>query len=637
MEFQVLWQDGTQQNAMSVHQMNDIYRLDRIAMDRLRLPYQAGCGIHLSHGFQSPYLRRGLQANSHRSYDPALIECGSWRRDVIVGLQLLCAARLRSKVGLERGRPRSVPCRPFLSQRFVMTCLEVRLLGFPSLRLDGRGIEIALRRGLALVAYLADARAPVGRDHMASLLWPEADAEASRSRLRHTLHKLRIAFGIDVIEADRASLALAPSIEVQIDAHLFESACTGGALNEAVGLYSGNFLEGLSIEGCAAFEEWAFFRREALRSRFVQALERLIERELVDGSPRAAIAAATRLVGLDPLSESAHRHLIDAHLKAGDRAAAERQYATCARLLKAELGVEPDEQTRASLVAPRAAWSGSSARTYYAVGGNGLHIAYQVVGSGQPDIVFVPGFVSHVERIWDEPRCRALLSTLAQTGRLILFDRRGVGLSDRVGAPPTVQATAEDLETVMNAAGCKRALLIGASEGGPGCVHFAAQYPQRLSGLVLYGSLAKGSRTSEYPFALTREQYDVWLRRLIRNWGGPAEISTFAPSLVGDALAENWWAGLLRAASSPGAIKAVLESLRDTDVRSLLPAIVTPTLVLHRRNDRAVRIDAGRHLSDGIACARFVELEGDDHWLWAGNQHQFLEEFVSFVRHLECR
>ena len=266
-----------------------------------------------------------------------------------------------------------------------------------------------------------------------------------------------------------------------------------------------------------------------------------------------------------------------------------------------------------------------------------LHIAYQVVGSGPPDIVLVPGFVSHVERVWDEPRSRAFFMALSEMGRLILFDRRGVGLSDRVGAPPTVEATAEDLTTTIDAAGCRRVLLIGASEGGPACIHFAARHPERLAGLVLYGSLAKGSRTLDYPYALTHKQYDLWLRRLMRDWGGPAEIATFAPSLVGDGQAENWWAGLLRAASSPGAITAVLESLRDTDVRSQLPLIATPTLVLHRRGDRAVRIEAGRHLAGAIPGAQLVELVGDDHWLWAGDQHCALEQIRTFVRRLKGR
>jgi DNA-binding SARP family transcriptional activator/pimeloyl-ACP methyl ester carboxylesterase len=516
-----------------------------------------------------------------------------------------------------------------------MTCLEAQLLGFPSLRLDGRSVDLTLRKGLALIAYLADARAPVGRDHVAGLLWPDADADAARGRLRRTLHKIGAAFAAEVIEADRSSLALAPAIEAHIDTHDFEAACAAGQLHAALRLYRGDFLQGLSLNGCADFEEWAFFRREALRSRLVQVLERLIERELGAGDARAAVAAAARLVGLDPLSESAQRHLIGAHLRAGDRAAAERQYEACARLLQAELGVAPDAQTQALLASPLVE-EPPGTRTRYAERG-GLHIAYQVLGSGPVDIVMAPGFVSHVERIWDEPRSRAVLMALSRMGRLIIFDRRGVGLSDRVGAPPTVEATAEDLATAMDAAGCRRVLLIGASEGGPGCIHFAAHHPERLAGLVLYGSLAKGSRTPDYPFVLTHAQYGIWLQRLIRDWGGPAEIATFAPSLVGDALAERWWAGLLRAASSPGAIKAVLESLRDTDVRRLLPRIATPTLVLHRRGDRAVRIEAGRHLAGTIPGARLIELDGDDHWLWAGDQRRVVEQIEAFVRHIASR
>ena len=504
------------------------------------------------------------------------------------------------------------------------------------MRLDGRGVDMTLRKGLGLLAYLADARTPVGRDHMAGLLWPEADADAARGRLRRTLHKIRVAFPLDVIDADRTTLALAPSIEARVDTHAFEAACVAGELNEVLRLYTGDFLQGLSIEGCAAFEEWAFFRREALRSRLVQALERLIERELAAGDPRAAIAAATRLVGLDPLSESAQRHLISAQLRAGDRAAAERQYEACARLLESDLGIAPDAHTRALLATMSVDVPISGARTRYAER-RGLHIAYQVVGTGPPDIVWVPGFVSHVERNWDEPRSRGFLTALSQMGRLILFDRRGIGLSDRIGAPPTVEATAEDLMTTIDAAGCRRVLLIGASEGGPVCIHFAAGHPERLAGLVLYGSLAKGSRTPDYPFALTHEQYDLWLRRLMRDWGGPADLATFAPSLVGDGQVEHWWAGLLRAASSPGAVRAVLESLRDTDVRPLLPLIAAPTLVLHRRGDRAVRIEAGRHLAGAIPGARLVELSGDDHWLWAGNRHCVLEQIRTFVRHLEGR
>ena len=184
---------------------------------------------------------------------------------------------------------------------------------------------------------------------------------------------------------------------------------------------------------------------------------------------------------------------------------------------------------------------------------------------------------------------------------------------------------------MLDAASSRRVVLFGASEGGPACIKFAADHPDRVAGLILFASLAKGSATPDYPHALHTDQYDMWLQQLVTVWGGPAGIETFAPSLSGDAQARAWWAGLLRAASSPGAIKGVLEALRDADVRHLLGRISAPTLVLHRRGDRAVRIGAGRHLASHIAHARFVELDGSDHWVFAGDQQPVLASIKQFV------
>src|SRR5258705_1023112 len=179
-------------------------------------------------------------------------------------------------------------------------------------------------------------------------------------------------------------------------------------------------------------------------------------------------------------------------------------------------------------------------------------------------------------------------------GRLILLDRRGVGLSDRVGFAPSVDATAQDISTVLAAAGSRRVVLFGASEGGPACIKFAVDHPNRVAGLILFASLAKGTATHDYPHALQASQYDMWLQQLVAVWGGPAGIETFAPSLSGDPQERTWWAGLLRAASSPGAIKGVVEALRDMDGRDLLGRISAPTLGVHRHGDRAGRLGAGR-------------------------------------------
>ncbi|WP_054312227.1 alpha/beta hydrolase [Mesorhizobium sp. 1M-11] len=509
-----------------------------------------------------------------------------------------------------------------------MERLEFRLLGFPEFRMNGRRVSLALRKAAALLIFLAEAGGSVSRETAATLLWPEADEETARARLRRTLYKIRVAFRGELVAASGTTLNLQPALSVEVDTRAFEHACDRGSLETAVNTYTGDFLAGFALEGCQEFEEWAFFRREALRSRLTQALERLIETRIAAGDARTAIVHATRLVGLDPLSESAHRHLIRAHLAAGDRAAAERQLEACARHLRDELGVPLDPATVALLQGPGKATE--APRTRY-VEVEGIHLAYQTVGDGPLDIVLVPGFVSHVERIWEDSRCRSWIAAVSRIGRLILFDRRGVGLSDRVGARPTVDATAKDILAVMDAAGSRRALLVGSSEGGPGCIRFAVDHPDRLVGLVLWGSLAKGSRTRDYTCALTHEQYDLWRRRLIANWGGPAEIETFAPSLVGDRQAEAWWAGLLRAASSPGAVTGVLEALRDTDVRHLLARISVPTTVLHRSGDRAVLAESGRFLAAKIPGGRFVEVAGDDHWFWVGDQTPLLRAIGEFA------
>ena len=511
-----------------------------------------------------------------------------------------------------------------------MALLSVQALGFPQIRRDDRPCALALRKGLALLVYLAEAKGSVGRDVVATMLWPEGGEEVVRARLRRLLHRLQMVLGDEVLAIDRSSLRWSAATDLQVDAQLFEQACDDGEFERACDLYSGDFLDGFTPGDCPQFDEWAFFRREALRGRVIQALERVVQDKHAAGDYAAAAAHAGRLVALDPLSEVYGRHLIRNLLLAGDRATAQRHFEGMKQRLHDELQVDPEWETSALLDAGTTLPSENPPSTRY-VSGDGVHLAFQTYGTGRMDVLLLPGFVSHVERLWEEPRCRAFLSSLASMGRLILLDRRGVGLSDRIGFNPGVDATAQDIGTVLDAAGSRQVVLFGASEGGPACIKFAVDHPHRVAGLMLFASLAKGAATHDYPHALQASQFDVWLQQLVTEWGGPAGIETFAPSLSGDAQSRAWWAGLLRAASSPGAIKGVLEALRDMDVRHLLGRISVPTLVLHRRSDRAVRIGAGRHLASQIANARFIELEGADHWPFAGDQQPVLDNIKQFV------
>jgi DNA-binding SARP family transcriptional activator/pimeloyl-ACP methyl ester carboxylesterase len=514
-----------------------------------------------------------------------------------------------------------------------MALFSVRTLGFPEIRRDGRLCPLALRKGLALLIYLAEAKGPVGRDVVATMLWPESCEDVVRARLRRLLHRLQLTLGADVLTTDRSSVRWSSATELLLDSQLFEQACDRGEFEWACRHYPGDFLQGFSPGECPQFDEWAFFRREALRGRAIQALERVVNDRNAAGDYAAAAAHAGRLVEFDPLSEVYGRHLIRNLLLAGDRGTAERHLEALTQRLRDELDVAPETETRALLNAGATLPIENPPATRYVSGGD-VHLAFQTYGAGRIDVLVLPGFVSHVERVWEEPRCRAFLSSLAEMGRLILLDRRGVGLSDRVGFNPSVDATSQDIGTVLDGAGSRRVVLFGASEGGPACIKFAADHPDRVAGLILFGSLAKGSAAPDYPHALQASQYDVWLQRLVAVWGGPAGIETFAPSLSGDPQARAWWAGLLRAASSPGAIKGVLEALRDMDVRHLLGRVTVPTLVLHRHGDRAVRVGAGRHLASHIAQARFVELDGADHWVFAGDQQPVLASIKQFASSL---
>lgn len=514
-----------------------------------------------------------------------------------------------------------------------MTGFSLQTLGFPAIYGDDHPIKLNLRKGLALLIYLAEAQGAVARDVLATLLWPESPRETARARLRRMLHRIELALGQQIFETDRTSVRWSSAVELKVDSHLFESACDRGAFEEACLCYRGDFLAGFSLADCPEFDDWAFYRREALRGRLMHGLERLVQDKNAAGEHFAATAYAGRLVELDPPSEVYGRHLIRSLLLAGDRSSAERHHTALTQRLREELGVAPEAETEA-LMDPAAARLDPAVPATRYVKGAGVHLAYQTYGRSELDILIMPGFVSHVERVWEHPACRAFLVSLMALGRLILFDRRGIGLSDRVGSAPSVEVTAEDIGTVLRAAQARRVVLFGASECGPACIKFAVDEPRLAAGLILFGSLAKGCWAPDNPHALRASQYDTWRQQLVAEWGGPAGIETFAPSLSRDPQARAWWAGLLRAASSPGGIWAVLKALRDTDVRHLLPRVSVPTLVLHRRNDRAVRMAAGRDMASQITGAQFVELDGNDHWFFAGARQPVLEAIKRFVNAL---
>jgi pimeloyl-ACP methyl ester carboxylesterase/DNA-binding winged helix-turn-helix (wHTH) protein len=268
--------------------------------------------------------------------------------------------------------------------------------------------------------------------------------------------------------------------------------------------------------------------------------------------------------------------------------------------------------------------------THYARSGD-VNIAYQVVGSGPRDLVFIMGWVSHLEYFWAEPHFARFLHRLASFSRLILIDKRGTGLSDRVTELPTLEQRMDDVRAVMEEVGSKYAALLGVSEGGPMCALFAATYPEKTRALVMIGTYARRLRDPEYPWGPTREQREVFYQQIRDEWGGPIGIEERAPSMAADPAFRTWWATYLRMGSSPGAALALTKMNAEIDIRGILPSIRVPTLVLHRRHDRCLKVDEGRYIASRIPGALFVELPGEDHLPFVGDQDTLLDEIERFV------
>jgi pimeloyl-ACP methyl ester carboxylesterase/DNA-binding winged helix-turn-helix (wHTH) protein len=283
----------------------------------------------------------------------------------------------------------------------------------------------------------------------------------------------------------------------------------------------------------------------------------------------------------------------------------------------------PAAVPRTAAVAPRVSYARSGS----------VNIAYEVVGAGPVDLIFVMGWVSHLEYFWNEPSFARFLNRLSSMARLILFDKRGTGLSDAVPVSqlPTLEQRLDDVRAVMEAVGSERAVLLGVSEGGPMCSLFAATYPERTEALIMIGSYARRLRDDDYPWGPTREERDAFCQRIVDEWGGPVGLEERAPSKIGDPAFREWWASYLRMGASPGAAIALTRMNAEIDIRGVLPSIKVPTLVLHRAGDRCLRVEEGQYLASHISGATFVKLEGDDHLPFVGDQDAMLNEIEQFI------
>ena len=391
------------------------------------------------------------------------------------------------------------------------------------------------------------------------------------------------------------------------------------SMNVALEILARPFLPGES-------SAWVEAVRLDIRALYVRALEGAAEIGARAGNTASAVELAREVIELEPFRESGYRRLMRLHLEAGDRAEAVRTYEQCRRVLAEELGVDPAPETndlyvsalrREQPTTPNAAGSEleppDTTPTHYTRNGD-VHIAYQVFGKGLIDVLVIGGWVYPMEEIWVYEPAALLFRRLSDVARVIVFDKRGTGLSDRTAGLPILEERMNDIHAVLRAARSQRCVILAISEGGPMSIQFAVEHPHRVGGLILYGSYARIGRSDDHPWGLSQEETDRLMRYIESGWGAGASVRGVSPSAAEDPMFHRWAARVERRGASPGAALDLMRTNLEDDVRSILASVRVPTMVIHQHDDSVIEVGQGRYLADHIPDAKYVELPGIDHW-----------------------
>ena len=392
------------------------------------------------------------------------------------------------------------------------------------------------------------------------------------------------------------------------------------------------------------YAEWAQPLRQLYQERVLSLRLDLAEDWLEAGRSGEAAECCEAVLQVEPTRERAHRLLVTARYVAGDQDRALVAYEECRRTLREELGVTPLPQTErvllgvlrqepAEALMPRpgpVARLPASPPVRFARNGSAT-IAYQVIGDGPVDIVFAHGWFSHAEIGWEEPRYAAWLRRLARNRRVIVFDRRGMGMSDPAPATVSLPERSADMLCVLDAAGSDRAVAFGSCGAGPMAIELAARAPDRVAGLALFGTFARLSAAPDYPAGWSAEFFADYLTGLEQGWLSGRGVFRSVPSAGPDESLMEWLGRLLRLSVSPAGARAILDFGASIDVRDQLEGIRVPTLVLHRVHDQWVDPANGRFLAEHIPSARLLELPGADLWPWFGDAEGVLRPLEDFI------
>jgi DNA-binding SARP family transcriptional activator/pimeloyl-ACP methyl ester carboxylesterase len=538
--------------------------------------------------------------------------------------------------------------------------VEFRVLGPVEVAAGGQPLEVGGARNRTVLAMLlAQANQVLPADRLTEELWPGQPADRAAASLQVRLSELRKGLR-SAGEADRL-VTRPPGYLLQVrpgelDSRRFEelavqgnAALAGGdpataviRLDEALSLWRGPALADVDSAPFALAEAG---RLEEMR---LAVLESRAEACLACGRHQELIAELEALTAAHPLRERLWSARMRALYAAGRQADALRAYGEVHAILADDLGIEPGPELREvhtsvlrqDPVLARPAGRGTAGgpdappQTRYAVSEDNVHIAYQVLGRGERDIVFVPGMMSHLDLVWEDPETSDFFRRLAGLGRLILFDKRDTGLSDRSTGDLSLEERMADVRAVMAACGSDRAVLFGYSEGAPMSILFAATYPERVSALILGSASARWFRAPGYPCGREAdEMYNALVDIAEHRWGQGDTIDWYIPSRAASPQARQMVARFERMAVSPSAFLRMIRMIHEIDVRPVLPAIRVPTLIVQRRGDRITPLCHGRYLASHIAGARYFEQPGDHSLRFAGSGDSSVlcEEIADFL------
>jgi DNA-binding SARP family transcriptional activator/pimeloyl-ACP methyl ester carboxylesterase len=526
--------------------------------------------------------------------------------------------------------------------------MQFGILGPLEVTANGRPLALGGARARDVLAtLLVHANRAVSSDQLVDELWPGQPADKATASLQVRLSELRKLLRSAEGGADRLT-TYAPGYLLhvgtgELDARRFEDligaasdALATGQRDAAIGHYDDALClwrGATALAGVGAPS--ARMESARLGELRLAAVESRAQALLDRGSPgdlSGLVAELEALTTACPLRERLWAARMLALYRGGRQADALGAYRELRTLLDRDLGIPPGPDVRelhARILRqdpallrqdPATPALQEKPRTRYAVTADGVHIAYQVLGQGRRDIVFVPGLMSHLDLLWEAPDTAGFFRRLATLGRLILFDKRDTGLSDRAVGDLSLRERMADVHVVMRAAGSQRAVLFGYSEGAPMSILFAAAHPEQVSALILGSAAARWFPADDYPCGeSTEEMYHALHDIAVHRWGQGDSIDWYLPSQAGSDHARELFGRFERLAVSPGAFLRMIAMIRDIDVRDALPAVRAPTLVIHRLGDRITPPFHGHYLASRIAGARYFEQPGDHSLRFAGS------------------